>query len=333
MIAFAYAKEEPFSIGLGVLSPSYSQTVGKENVKVNVEQKDNGQFSYSVGDPKSGTNAYLNFGGSAASQPVNPSGFSDASPSGYAAPSPSAYGSSLGTAPYTGSGLGSSAGYTGSALGSSGYGGSGLGSSGYTGSEVGSSGYTGSGLGSSSGYAAPQEGAYTGFAGYQSPSYGASSGLGASGFGAGNTYGGSSGFGSLNAYGGSSGYGGQYNSPAVAPISPSAYSTESARKPEENSAQILPAGFSYHGTEGQAFLRQGNSPNFVISNEHQESARGPAEQSFYDNFKVNQAQGSGKVLVNGLVGYGPGGPRGNLPVGGFAGPQHAGLVREHGGHA
>ena len=254
MAALVQADDEPFSIGLGVLSPSYSQTVGKENVKVNFQQKDNG-FSYSVGDPNSGTNTYLNFGSAATG--VNPGAYANANPS-----------------PYQGA----------------------------------------------SGYVAPQPGpSYNGYAGYQSPSYGAgaSSGQGASGYGA-------SGY-------GSSGYSGLQNAQAAAaPAAPNNYYGETARKPEETPSQILPAGFSYHGTEGQAFLRKGDSPNFVISDEPQESARGLAESSFLDNFR---SSGSGKVLPNGLVGYGPGGARGGIPVGGQAGPQFAGLVREHGGHS
>lgn len=276
MVALVNADEEPFSIGLGVLSPSYSQTVGKENVKVNFEQKDNG-FSYSVGDPKSGTNTYLNFGAAAGSQAINPAGYADANPSGYAGANEASYG---GANP---------------------------------------AGYGGAYAGPSSPSAYPQANpAYNGYAGYQSPSYG-SSGLGASGYG------------SENAYGGSAGFAGHYNGPAASPVSSSGYVGD-ARKPEETPSQILPAGFSYHGTEGQAFLRQGDSPNFVISDERQESARGPAEQSFH-NLRASGPEASGKVLVNGLVGYGPGGPRGGLPVGGYAGPQFAGLVKEHGGHS
>lgn len=257
MATLVQADDEPFSIGLGVLSPSYSQTVGKENVKVNFEQKDNG-FSYSVGDPNSGTNTYLNFGSAATG--VNPGGFANADPSAYSG---------------------------------------------------------------SSGYAAPQPGpSYNGYAGYQAPSYGAgaSSGLG------------SSGYGSENAYGGPSGFSGLQNAQAAAPVAPNNYFSETARKPEEASAQILPAGFSYHGTEGQAFLRKGDSPNFIISDERQESQRGPAENSFFENFRASGPGASGKILPNGLVGYGPGGPRGSIPVGGHAGPQFAGLVKEHGGH-
>lgn len=252
------ADDEPFSIGLGVLSPSYSQTVGKENVKVNFQQKDNG-FSYSVGDPNSGTNTYLNFGSAATG--VNPGGFANADPS-----------------PYSGQ----------------------------------------------SGYVAPQPGpSYNGYAGYQAPSYGA----GASSGGA------ASGYGSGNSFGGSSGFSGYQNQQAAAPVAPNNYFSETARKPDEASAQILPAGFSYHGTEGQAFLRKGDSPNFIISDEPQESERGPAENSFFDNFGAGGAESSDKVLPNGLVGYGSSGTRGSIPVGGKAGPQFAGFFKEHGGHS
>lgn len=162
----------------------------------------------------------------------------------------------------------------------------------------------------SSGYTGPQASPlYSGFAGYQAQSYG-SSGAGPAGYG------------SENAFGGSSGL---YNTQTNA--------DGSARKPEEAQAQILPAGFSYHGTEGQSFLRQRDSPNFLVSDEHEDSARGPVQKGFLNNFEVTGPSSSGRVLRNGLVGYGPGGPRGgSLPVGGYAGPQFAGLVREHGGH-
>ncbi|GIY46539.1 uncharacterized protein CEXT_485331 [Caerostris extrusa] len=84
--------------------------------------------------------------------------------------------------------------------------------------------------------------------------------------------------------------------------------------------------------EGQSFLRQGDSPNFMVAEDKQSTGRGPAEQSFYQNFRGNSQQG-GQGLVNGLVGYGAGGPSsGNLPIGGYAGPEYQGAHKEHGGH-
>ncbi|GIY46537.1 uncharacterized protein CEXT_485321 [Caerostris extrusa] len=192
---------KPFSIGLGVLSPSYKQTVGKENVQVTFDQKENGQFAYSVGDPKTGTNTYLNFGPSAASQPANqgyaapaaaqPNAYGAAQPNAYAAPAaaqPNAYGAAQPNA---------------------------------------------YGAAQPNAYAAPAAAP----ASYQpvnfanSPNYGAAPGY--------------------NAPAPASGYGGQgqaYNQYQ----SSGGYGNGLARQPE-NSAGILPAGFSYHATEGQAF--------------------------------------------------------------------------------
>ncbi|XP_054721759.1 uncharacterized protein LOC129231458 [Uloborus diversus] len=221
--ASAQSDDEPFSIGLGVLSPSYSQNVGKENVKVTFNQKDDG-FSYSIGDPKSGTNTYLKFGAGAAQVPAyQPAGY-NAPNVGYRAPgsvpaaNPAQYGQG--------------------------------------------------------GYAVPS--------GYlEAPSYGS----------------------------------GVYNAPSQGPAN-SGYYGETARKPQGGQGDILPAGFSYHGTEGQAFLRDdGESPNFMVS-EGEETARGPAEQSFYGNSK------SQTFLPNGLVGYGSAGPYGASAL----------QRQQHGGH-
>ncbi|GBM08096.1 hypothetical protein AVEN_123006-1 [Araneus ventricosus] len=295
--------DDSFSIGLGVLSPSYKQTVGKENVKVSFDQKENGQFSYSIGDPKTGYNSYLSFGGASA----NSAGNQAASPAAYSAPAAPSY--SAPAAPSY-SAPAASAGYSAPAAPS---------------------------------YAAPAAGYQpTGFA--NAPNYGSSSGYGAPSPAAG--YSGSQGQ-AYNSYPSSSGAGsyGSGAAPARQPedssmILPAGFSyhaTEGqaflrnqAEVRQPAAGNILPAGFSYHATEGQSFLRNGGSPNFMVADEKRSSGLGIAEQSFYRNAGSNSQQG-GRGLVNGLVGYGPGGPSsGNVPIGGYAGPQ--GTFREHGGH-
>ncbi|XP_035210353.1 keratin, type I cytoskeletal 9-like [Stegodyphus dumicola] len=289
--AFANAKEEPFSIGLGTLSPSYRQTVGKENVKVNVEQRDDG-FSYSVGDPRTGTNTYLNFGGASAGQAVNPAGYASGygasagqaiNPAGYASGHGASAGQAINPAGYA-SGLGSGYGSLGASVNPGAY------------SQMPSISPGGYGGSVSSQYGSPS--AYGGLSGLPSPSYGSNSGLAG--------------------YGGPSGQSGLYSGPASvqggygssSPVGASGFygssNLEAARKPEDNPAPIIPAGFSYHGTEGQAFLRQGDSPNFVISDDNKGANLGPAQRSFQT--------------------------RGGLPVGGYAGPQHSGTFKEQNGY-
>ncbi|XP_015926503.1 annexin A7-like isoform X2 [Parasteatoda tepidariorum] len=245
-VVFANA-EEPFSIGLGTLSPSYSQTVGKENVKVQFDQKENGAFSYSVGDP-SGSNSFLQFGDAA--HQAAPAGY--AAPSQYAAPAPAGYGAPA------------QAGY---------------------------------GAPAQAGYAAPAPTGYNG----QMPAYNGANNFIAPAHG-------------YQGYGGPAPQAGYFGNNGF---------QAAARKPEESGGGILPAGFSYHATDGQSFLgSMGESKTFMVE-DSQESARGPAETSFFDRKPG---------LVNGLVGYGPGGARGGLQIGGYAGPQYQGAHKEHGGH-
>ncbi|GFT07637.1 uncharacterized protein NPIL_255431 [Nephila pilipes] len=290
---YCNAEEEPFSIGLGVLSPSYKQTVGKENVQVSFDQKDNGQFSYSVGDPKTGTNTYLNFGPSAPSQAAQQSpGYAAPAAPSYAAPAAPSY-----AAPAAPS-------YAAPAAPAAGYQPSGF---------VNNPGYSNPSHGSASGYNAPAPA--SGYYGNQGQAYNAYSSGGAA-------------------------RQPETNPSGIIPAGFSYHATEGQaflrqgelRKPEPAAqGQVLPAGFSYHAMDGQSFLNQGGSPNFMVAEEKQSSGLGPAEQSFYNNLRSDSQGGRG--LVNGLVGYGSGASSsGSLPIGGYAGPQYQGAHREHGGH-
>ncbi|KAF8782309.1 hypothetical protein HNY73_012609 [Argiope bruennichi] len=294
ILAAAYCNaaedDDSFSIGLGVLSPSYKQTVGKENVKVSFDQKENGQFSYSIGDPKTGYNSYLSFGGTAGSAAGNQA----ANPAAYAGPAASG-GYSAPAAPSYAAPAAPAAGYQPSGF-------------------INSPNY-----GSPSGYGAPSP--VAGYSGNQGQAY--------------NSYSSSNGAGS---YGSGAAPARQpEDSSMIIPAGFSYHATEGqaflrnqAELRQPAAGNILPAGFSYHATEGQSFLRNGGSPNFMVADEKRSSGLGPAEQSFYRNAASNSQQG-GPGIVNGLVGYGPGGPaRGNVQIGGYAGPQ--GTFKEHGGH-
>ncbi|GFU79464.1 uncharacterized protein TNCV_872331 [Trichonephila clavipes] len=296
---YCSAEEEPFSIGLGVLSPSYKQTVGKENVQVSFDQKDNGQFSYSVGDPKTGTNTYLNFGPSAPSQAAQQSaGYAGPAAPAYSAPAAPSY--SAPAAPSYSAPAAPS--YAAPAAPAAGYQPSGF---------VNNPGYASPNHGSPSGYSAPAPSSgYYGNQGQAYNQYGSArqpeqnpSGIIPAGF-------------SYHATEGQ------------------AFLRQGElRKPEPAQGQVLPAGFSYHAMDGQSFLNQGDSPNmaFMVAEEKKSSGVGPAEQSFYHNLRSDSQGGRG--LVNGLVGYGSGGSSsGSLPIGGYAGPQYQGAHREHGGH-
>ncbi|CAL1288452.1 unnamed protein product [Larinioides sclopetarius] len=316
--------DDSFSIGLGVLSPSYKQTVGKENVKVSFDQKENGQFSYSIGDPKTGYNSYLSFGGASA----NSAGNQAASPAAHSAPAVPSYSAPAASAGYSAPAAPS---YAAPAAPAAGY---------QPTSFVNNPNY-----GSPSGYGAPAAG-YSGSQGQAYNSYPSSGGAGSYANGAGSYGNGAGSYANgAGSYGNGAGSYGSGAAPARQPedssmIIPAGFSyhaTEGqaflrnqAEVRQPAAGNILPAGFSYHATEGQSFLRNGGSPNFMVADEKRSAGLGPAEQSFYQNAGSNSQQG-GRGLANGLVGYGPGGPSsGNVPIGGYAGPQ--GTFREHGGH-
>ncbi|KAG8191224.1 hypothetical protein JTE90_021958 [Oedothorax gibbosus] len=322
-VAFCTAADEddePFSIGLGVLSPSYSQTVGKENVKVKFDQKEDGRFSFSIGDPKTGSNQYLRFGPSADSQQKpatseRSSGYhSPALAAGYQAPASDYQQSGYQSSSYQPS----SSGFQGAPL-----------AAGYQPPSYGYSGPSSNSYDQPSGfYRSEPSSGYFGSGSSGKPESDMS-GILPSGF----SYHATEGQAFLRDSG-------ELRKPQQEQIMPAGFSYHATegqaflrgrgelRKPE---GQIMPAGFSYHATEGQSFLRQGDSPNFAIAEEKQ--SRGPAEESFYKNFasSSNPRQG-GPYLKNGLVGYGPGGPSRKLPIGGYAGKEFQGAHEEHGGH-
>lgn len=325
--------DEPFSIGLGVLSPSYSQTVGKEKVKVKYNQKEDGEFSFSVGDPKTGNNQYLSFGPSAGQQqhqaatyeaPARSTGYqAPTMAAGYQAPpsyQPSGYQPASGYQP-------SSGGYQAPQL-----------AAGYQAPSYGYSGPSSSSYNQPSGFynSGHRSGFYGGSSAPSKPESD-SSGILPAGFSYHATEGQSflRGSGELRKP--------QQGGGQIIPAGFSYHATDGQsflrdsgelRKPQQGGGQIMPAGFSYHATEGQSFLRQGESPNFAIAEEKQSSSgRGPAEESFYKNFQSGRPQQGGPFLKNGLVGYGQGGPSRKLPIGGYAGAEFQGAHEEHGGHS